>query len=241
MSIRQSAAETAPQVTGEADFYDDLVIERYNYEFETDQTTVGNTFSLSTGQLLDQNIAGGLERNQVAELVAFSVPFVNMTPRNSSTNLDAGPGTLRWDMSWQLLEQGKSPFDATDTNPAVLDPDDDGTDEFLATTTNYSKNRTHDRILLDWSGEFNNQYKDTTNGTGAGGDAKIHWGPYTRHFRQEFGRGPIAYPDWVVGANGNVNGADLPVRVKGKSHAVFYWDVMEIEQERSLRDIFVSN
>lgn len=241
MSIRQTAAETAPNVTGEADFYDDLVIERYNYEFETDEANNSNSFTISTQQMIDNNIAGGLERNQVAELVSIFVPFVKLTPRDASSPVGSGPGTVRWDTTLQLLEQGNEPFDAIEVTDLDHDPDDDGSDEFVSANHNARKNRTHDQILLDWVGELNNLYKDATNGTGGGGDSNIHWGPYHRNFRQEFGRGPVAYPDWIVGANGNLVADDMPVNIAGKWHAVFYWDVMEIEQERTLRDIFVSN
>lgn len=235
----QTASEGAPRISGEASLYDDLVIERYNYEFETNASNLSNNFQLSTQQLLDEQLAGGLRSNEVAELVALEVPFVNLRQRESEGDATSG-NSVRWDFNIQLLEQGLFPFNGVEVSSFDTDPDGDGNDEFVPGTSNLRKNTSADRVLFDWSTELSGQVIDAANGPGAGGISTVTQPHYMVNYRGTFGRGPIVEDDWVVGANGNVTG-NTPVSVAGKAHFKMYWDVMEFEQQRSLRDIFVSN
>lgn len=237
MSIT-TAGSQEPIVEQEADFYDDLIVERYNYQAILDAATTGNG-TFNTGQLLDESPAGNLEGHQVAELVAMGVAASVWVEQSGSAGTT--PGNVRWDFNVHLIEQGHTPFNGEDVNEFDRDPDDDGTDEF-GSDSSYRKNPTGfaEAVLFDRVFHTYQAFNDTTNGTGGLGS------PYTqedwyRNYRREYGRGPIAFPDWVIGMNGALQKQEIDNEdVHVKAHVRTVWDVFEVAERRSYRDIFES-
>lgn len=214
-------------VEGQVHTYDDLVQQEIDISVLVDANNFGgndNSGPLSDG-LNYEPVDGLLGRNQFAELVTFKVMYLTSALEIPSGGAEQ-PGNMRYETDIFL---GGSTDGRTQSLNASndLDTDDDGnTEVVLKRNSRHNPNR-----LFRHVGSVSQQHKDTTNGTGGGGQledlADIHYVNY----RKEYGRGPIAFPTgdnlrWFFSL---FNNGISDVDVNFHAMAVMMWDVYETD------------
>lgn len=219
MSIRE--ADEGPT----ADSWTELEQQRVEYQTLVPpgrQNGDENQFFGGTG--VDLQIAGGLERNEMAELVGYHVRGHYIVHRSSTNNL---PNTLGDDVPVGAVGEFEGSINTSLTPKTVADrQDDNGLDVDIAEATGPTA-----FVRQETGMQFGAQ--DDTDGRGGGGAGNIgEPGGGMVNLRREFGRGPIADENDSLhyDCNLKLHGASGDVAFEQSFLVDHYWDVFEIDE-----------
>lgn len=222
MSVNRGGPEGTKTI-GEIDEYSDLTKQKYAFRHDLDMSTQDASGNIKFTPLGGTTVAGGIERNEVAELVAL-IPMYEQFQVREGDNQGTTPGS-----AYCELEFYRHPSNFNNSN---VDYTVDDTAFSYSRATELANNDLLYFNLLTLTTAFN----DTVNGTGGGGDS----GGRTQTpllFRDWFGRGPLFYDDDNVTVGGYMDWTQVDnqkLSVLGEYHA--YWDTFEME-DPALREV----
>lgn len=169
----------------------DLLVSEWSSTEDNDGVTTDPDKS-EVGQILELN------RNEVAEIMALERTVLR-AEQEARGGVGTTPGTARVDMQMYINDFPET-YDVKE--PQAEDSDNDGSDEFdIVANWHTGGPETMDRGVLLWKDEIEVRqgFNDTVNGTGGQGGPATNGGHFIRPYRQLFGRGPLLYPEDVLG------------------------------------------
>lgn len=203
-----------------ADGYEDYEHELINQvaTVTAGQQSGGGTYNTSFNDLEPM---GGIDRGEVAELVAFELHHRHVDVTASISNQQAGPGAVKF--SGTLRNE---PGD----DGSTLQDDTDSTGDGQVDQKMNRSNENHvvlDRWRLTWYSDF----QDDTNGLGGSPDGSLAKSDYKfLDFREKFGRGPLFDNNDAIHTGWDFITEDFDVeQIESRQDFSLYWVIHEVE------------
>jgi hypothetical protein len=224
-----------PHITGHDGSADDIDFTSFEYQhvqFRHSQegengggSNSGNSVVASATEPLED--IGGLDQNEVAELVAIVNPYSKISPDDQGEDDNQEPGTadFRGSFGLNLDSQSDQVQDSNQTNDGTTLQTGDGG----AVKTNDVNYLSDEAVLMPFEHVLEVQYASATNGVGAGGAVNTQiYNPI--HYRQMVGRGPILDSADDVSCVTTINKNRTEFVVEGAFGATLVWDIATVDE-----------
>jgi len=247
MSVsRRGEDETETELTlEELESFNDHVVETFQYggTWKTENMGPSDQVDWAVGR---PKVAGGLDRGEVAELVAIEKNYMTVYPTDPQEDSSSGAAIIESQFGFEPQDASADMFD-TATSPGGStfdkDADDDGNPEavdiFAGSSVPGGTDDQRHRLMWREEAFLRKQKYDSADASTITGEIN----PYTGEFgfinyRNEFGRGPLLFDDDVYVASGDANlkswaGSDIQLN----ANFTLYWDVFEAQDEQRYNDI----
>lgn len=203
--------------TDYSDFKYQHVQQSLQFTPNDDQASAGGSV-----QIEPLNQAGGLDQNEVAELVQMeTIAYVELEDESADQNV-ATTGSMRAVIGANLPNSREAfpEGGGTTTDGTTYDVTNADFDNVLINSL------VDDRIFQQVQTQFGVPFDDAASGVGGSGSHENFHN--TKNFRQEVGRGPVLDSTDDITINSDLNVSDALISVGGEIRVSFVWDTAEV-------------
>lgn len=208
--------------------YSDFRYQQINAQLQLEQASDTNPRAQARTDIDVLEGRGGLDQNEVAELVAIADAAAYVEIEDETDDQDVATSVECRGVLGANLPASDNAFPASPQNTKVIGElfglrgrTEDQVDVEVRTEVD-------DRKFMLYSTSGGLPFDDQTNGPG-GSATHDQWGPYTKNFRDMVGRGPVLDSNDDVSIAQAMNVGDTIITVSHNLRATLIWDVAETD------------